>query len=164
MKKFGFVLLLLALTVSGLEARDNSLEDAFQALLDKALQLNIVARILPPGTQPVWNMKSSKVTIPGKSVAVRLVGKDLRIDVVFTPYQEEDGKLLLVAQGQVWLMEAPERETRYISSFKSIPISLGEKVLFFPLGFSGELTRKESFIIQLEIEVLAYKDPEEASN
>ncbi|GAH77379.1 unnamed protein product, partial [marine sediment metagenome] len=91
-------------------------------------------------------------------------GKDLRIDVVFTPYQEEDGKLLLVAQGQVWLMEAPEKETRYISSFKSIPISLGEKVLFFPLGFSREITRKESFTIQLEIEVLAYKDLEEASN
>ena len=163
MIKRKFVFILLALLITSAEAQNNGLEQALQALLDKAIQLNIVARVLPPDEQPVWNMKSSKVTLPGRSVAVKLIGRNLRIDVVFTPYQNENGGLLLVAQGQVWLSESPEKVMRYVSTLKSIPISLGEKILFFPLGFSGEISNGESFIIELEIEVIPYKEPGEAS-
>ncbi len=163
MIKRSFVFIFIALFITRAGAQNNGLEPALQALLEKAIQLNIVARVLPPDEQPVWNMKSSKVTLPGRSVAVKLVGRNLQIDIVFTPYQNENGGLVLVAQGQVWLSEAPEKTTRYVSTFKSIPISLGEKILFFPLGFSGDISNGEFFTIEIEVEVLSYKELEKSS-
>jgi hypothetical protein len=159
-------ILFIILFVSGLVsvgAQDNGLERFFEdedleSLIDRALQLQITAKVLPPDKQPVWNSQSKKVTIPGRSVAVRLLGDNLRIDVIFTPYQEESGNLLLVAQGQVWFSEAPEAKTTYLTTIQSIPVSWGEKVLFFPLGFSSDIAKVPTFNIQLEVEIYPYRD------
>jgi hypothetical protein len=97
----------------------------------------------------------SEVTIPGRSVAVRLVGDNLHIDVVFTPYEEENGELLLVAQGQIWMADA--QETRYFTTFKSVPVGAGEKVLFFPLGFSPNVEQGGTFTLQIEVEIYPYR-------
>jgi hypothetical protein len=157
------VVILFALGLVSVGAQDNGLERFFEdedleSLIDEALQLQITAKVLPPDQQPVWNSQSKKVTIPGRSVAVRLVGDNIRIDVVFTPYQEEGGNLLLVAQGQVWFSEAPNAKTTYLTTIQSIPVSWGEKVLFFPLGFSSELSKTSTFNIQLEVEIYPYRD------
>ena len=157
------LVILFALGLVSVGAQDNGLERFFEdedleSLIDEALQLQITARVLPPDQQPVWNSQSKKVTIPGRSVAVRLVGDNIRIDVVFTPYQEEGGTLLLVAQGQVWFSEAPNTKTTYLTTIQSIPVSWGEKVLFFPLGFSSELSNTSTFNIQLEVEIYPYRD------
>jgi hypothetical protein len=157
------VVILFALGLVSVAAQDNGLERFFEdedleSLIDEALQLQITAKVLPPDQQPVWNSQSKKVTIPGRSVAVRLVGNNIRIDVVFTPYQEEGGTLLLVAQGQVWFSEAPNAKTTYLTTIQSIPVSWGEKVLFFPLGFSSELSKTSTFNIQLEVEIYPYRD------
>ncbi len=154
-----WVLLLLLLAAAQARAQDNELEQAFQdpnleSLIDRALQLNITARVLPPDESPAWNSVSQKVTLPGRSVAVRVLGENLRIDAVFTPY-ENDGNLLLVAQGQVWFSEA--KETRYLTTFQSVPVGLGEKVLFFPLGLSEPLSKKTTFTMQIEVEIYPYK-------
>ncbi|OHD70790.1 MAG: hypothetical protein A2V99_00055, partial [Spirochaetes bacterium RBG_16_67_19] len=137
---------ILMLAVAGLQARaqDTELDRIFQDqnlqnLIDRALQLNITAKVLPPGATPVWNSAGSQVTLPGRSVALRLVGEKLHIDVVFTPYQDANGELLLVAQGQVWMAGA--QETRYFTTFKSVPVNAGEKVLFFPLGLSPHVAQ-----------------------
>jgi len=156
------VVILFALGLVSVAAQDNGLERFFEdedleSLIDEALQLQITAKVLPPDQQPVWNSQSKKVTIPGRSVAVRLVGDNIRIDVVFTPYQEEGGNLL-VAQGQVWFSEAPNAKTTYLTTIQSIPVSWGEKVLFFPLGFSSELSKTSTFNIQLEVEIYPYRD------
>jgi hypothetical protein len=155
------ILLVVGLVSAG--AQDNDLERFFEdenvdSLIDEALQLQITAKVLPPDQQPVWNSQSKKLTIPGRSVAVRLVGDNIRIDVVFTPYQEENGNLLLVAQGQVWFSEAPDAKMTYLTTIQSIPVSWGEKILFFPLGFSSELSQASTFNIQLEVEIYPYKD------
>jgi hypothetical protein len=157
------VVLLFAFGLMSVGAQDNDLERFFEnedleSLIDEALQLQITAKVLPPDQQPVWNSQSKKLTIPGRSVAVRLVGDNIRIDVVFTPYQEESGTLLLVAQGQVWFSEAPDAKTTYLTTIQSIPVSWGEKVLFFPLGFSSEIAEASTFNIQLEVEIYPYKD------
>jgi hypothetical protein len=157
------VVILFVLGLVSVGAQDNGLERFFEdedleSLIDEALQLQITAKVLPPDQQPVWNSQSKKVTIPGRSVAVRLVGDNIRIDVVFTPYQEEGGNLLLVAQGQVWFSEAPNAKTTYLTTIQSIPVSWGEKVLFFPLGFSSELSKTSTFNIQLEVEIYPYRD------
>ncbi len=150
------VLILLVIALFRGYAQEIELEEALRPILDKALQLNIIARVLPPGAEQEWNMQSSKLTIPGRSIAVKLLGENIRIFIVLTPYWQENGKLLLVAQGEVLLSEMAESEVKYLSTVKSIPISLGEKVLFFPLGVPQEL--RKSFNIQLEIEILSYKD------
>ena len=150
------VLILLVMAIFRGNAQEIELEEALRPILDEALQLNIIARVLPLGTEQEWNMRSSKLTIPGRSIAVKLLGENIRIFVVLTPYWQENGKLLLVAQGEVLLSEMAEGEVKYLSAVKSIPISLGEKVLFFPLGVSREL--RKSFNIELEIEILSYKD------
>ncbi len=160
------ILFLLLLSAAVLSAQEGDLERLFQdesldSLIDKALQLHITARILPANEQPVWNSQSRKVTLPGRSVAVRLVGENIRIDVVFTPYQEEDGSLLLVAQGQVWYSEVSEVskvKTRYLTSIQSLPVSLGEKVLFFPLGVSNDAAATKTLNIQLEVEIFPYRE------
>lgn len=150
------VLVLLVTAIFRGSAQEIELEEALRPILDKALQLNVIARVLPPGEEQEWNIQSSKLTIPGKSIAVKLFGENIRIFVMLTPYWQENGKLLLVAQGEVLLSEMAESEVKYLSTVKSIPVSLGEKVLFFPLGVSQEL--RKSFNIQLEIEILSYKD------
>jgi len=150
------VLILLVMAIFRGNAQDIELEEALRPILDKALQLNIIARVLPPGAEQEWNMQSSKLTIPGRSIAVKLLGENIRIFVMLTPYWQENGKLLLVAQGEVVLSETAESEVKYLSTVKSIPISLGEKVLFFPLGVSKRF--RKNFNIQLEIEILSYKD------
>ena len=153
---------ILMLVVAGLraQAQNTELDRIFQdqdleSLIDRALQLNITAKVLPSGETPEWNSASSKLTIPGRSVAVRLVGDKLHIDVVFTPYQEPSGDLVLVAQGQVWMAGA--KETRYFTTFKSVPVDVGEKVLFFPLGFSPNVNRENTFTLQIEVEIFPYR-------
>jgi len=160
MVRRGLLLLMLIVGVASLAAEDLDLND-LEGLLDEALQLNITAKVLPPNDQPVYDVRSSKLTIPGRSIAVKMVGENVRVDVVLTPYLADNNELVLVAQGQVWLSEVPEEAVKYHATIKSLPIELGEKVLFFPLGLDGrlsELAETQSFTIQLEIEVLAYKE------
>ena len=154
---------LFTICLVSLGAQESDLERFFEnedldTIIDRILELQITATVLPPDQQPVWNSRSKKVTIPGRSVAVRLLGDNIRIDVVFTPYQEENGSLLLVAQGQVWFSEAPDAKTTYLTTIQSIPVSWGEKVLFIPLGFSSEIAGTSTFNIQLEVEIHPYRD------
>ena len=138
-------------------AQQVSLDDELQQLLDKAMQLNITARVLPPDETPAWNVKDTKLTLPGRSVAVKMTGTNARIDVILTPYLEANGTLLLLAQGQVWLSDAPDKQVKYLTTLKSIPLSWGEKVLFYPLGITHPVPDQPVFNIQLEIQVLPYK-------
>jgi hypothetical protein len=163
MRRLALVVFLLPLCLGLAGAQEVDFDQLFkdpnlEALIDQALQLNITAKVLPPGQTPAWNSQSRKVTLPGRSVAVRLVGQNIRIDVVFTPYQEESGQVLLVAQGQVWLSEAPDHKTKYLTTIQSIPVSWGETVLFFPLGVTPDFSDQDTFAIRLEVEVLPYKE------
>ena len=47
--------------------------------------------------------------------------------------KKEDGKNILVAQGQVWVTTKDEG-ILYYTSIQTIPIEYGERVFFFPLG------------------------------
>ena len=155
--------LLFALAVAQAQAQDTEIDpkEALQQLLSKALTVTISARVLPPETQedaPVWNAESTKLTIPGRSIKVRLDGDNVRIYLICTPYVQDSGEVLLLAQGQVWLTEPTEKEATYYSTFYSIPVSFGEKVLFFPLGLAdAETQQKDFFNIELEIKIVPYE-------
>ncbi len=105
MKKLigGFVSILLVLFMAQeIYAEDtakssDNLESAIKKILDNALMIKIEARLLPDGKNAIWNQKSEELTIPGRSVAVKLVGGNLTIYAIFTPYTMDNGNLLLVA-------------------------------------------------------------------
>ena len=149
------------LSLVRIHAQDVDVQDAVKALLENALEIRVVARVVPPSLEqkPIWDMESTKLTIPGRSIAIQLVGNNVRIFAILTPYKSENDTILLVAQGQVWLTEPPEKEVRYLSTFRSIPITLGEKILFFPLGLTNEILEKDFFNIELEIQIMPYSEP-----
>jgi hypothetical protein len=78
-----------------------------------------------------------------------MIGENIVITAQFTPYMQEDGRNVLLAQGQIWINE-PEKGIHYQSTMQTIPLEYGEQLYFFPLGKvdSGHDTRIE---IQLEL-------------
>jgi hypothetical protein len=131
--------------------------EALQSLLSNALEVTIAARMLPADEKPIWNAQSTKVTIPGRSIRVRLDGDNVRIYLVCTPYVEDNGEVLLLAQGQVWFSTPTDKEIKYSSTFSSIPVSFGEKVLFFPMGITDAEAQKKGFVnIEVEIKIVPY--------
>lgn len=156
-RSLAFFLLLLA----GMEAPSQE-KDTLQFKIDEALQINIGYRVLAMDEEPVFSEdsddKTRLQTFPGNPVAVWLKGANLIIHAVLTLYPSEEGKLLLVAQGQVWYSEpSVENEVRVLSSYKSINMALGEKVFFYPLGIPEDMENNELFNIALEIEIVSSK-------
>jgi hypothetical protein len=126
------------------------------------LDINIAARVSEAGEKAIWTVESSELTIPGRSVNVKLVGKNILVVASFTPYLKESGEIILVAQGQVWISSPVADEIKYLTTLKNIPITLGEKVLFFPLGVRNlEQEGKNLYNIELEIRVLPFSRQQE---
>lgn len=135
------------------------MQDAVQELLSNALQINISARVFPPDQQPVWNVEKTKLTLPGRAVDVSLEGDNVRIYLVCTPYTRQNtGDVLLLAQGQVWLTQPPDPELKYYATVYSIPVSYGQKVVYYPLGVPGEVKDPQILNIEMEIQVVPYKE------
>ena len=91
-------------------------------------------------------------------------GNNIVLQAKLTPYRAEDGSLILVAQGQIWIKESTlDNAVRYLSTFKSIPINFGETIFFFPLGLSKEISESKAFNIELAIQIVPFKNdgPEE---
>ncbi|MDR0718349.1 MAG: hypothetical protein LBF78_01840 [Treponema sp.] len=110
-----------------------TLEELLPDLKDRAIIMDIVARIVEQGQNVVWNTENSKVIIPGQPVGLKLVGANIVVAVQFTPYFRSSGNHVLVAQGQIWI-KAPNNGISYHTTMQSIPLVFGEEIFFFPLG------------------------------
>jgi hypothetical protein len=154
--------LLLVAAAFVARAEDLNISEALKSLLDNALEVKISARIFPAGTeQEPWTAESTRLTIPGRAVKVRLEGDNVQIYLICTPYVQENGEVLLLSQGQVWFTEPPEQEAKYFSTFYSIPVSYGEKVLYFPLGVTDAAAKEHGYFnIELEIVIVPYQKEE----
>lgn len=157
-------LVLFVASIAEVSADDTDLQAGIELLRNSTMKVNMSARVLPYNDKPIWN--STKVTIPGRALKFRLDGDNIHIYLICTPYIQDDGKILLLSQGQVWLSETPENEVMYSSTFYSVPLAWGEKVLFFPLGISQEdiaqkVTKedmeKKVFNLELEIQIVPYE-------
>jgi len=111
-------------------AEDSSL-NVIPGLQDKAVVIDIVARVVERNQQEVWNSENSKVTIPGRPVSLKLVGQNVVVLVQFTPYRRDDGRQILVAQGQVWV-NTEDQGIRYQTTMQTIPLDFGERIYFSP--------------------------------
>jgi hypothetical protein len=153
MRKLFIFLAIFITTVSSLQSED--IEKVLRMLEEKALKVHISARVIENGDVSVWNMDISKITISGKTVNVRLRGDDILVYANITPYTEGDNSILLVAQGQVWINSPDSQQVKYKSTIKSLPITVGEKVLFYPLGVADP-NQMDIVTVELAIEVTPY--------
>jgi hypothetical protein len=154
--------LMLVAAAFAARAEDLNISEALKSLLDNALEVKISARIFPADAeQEPWTAESTRLTIPGRAVKVRLEGDNVQIYLICTPYVQENGEVLLLSQGQVWFTEPPEKEAKYFSTFYSIPVAYGEKVLYFPLGVSDAAAKGPGYFnIELEIVIVPYQKEE----
>ncbi len=146
-----------------------TIDEALRELADSAMGVHITARITQGSEQTVWNMDVTRVTISGRAVTVRLDGSNVTVVAKFTPYRDSEDSILLVAQGQTWISrDGTEEAVDYQTAFESMPIQLGETVVFLPLG-DNELTmdveteQSTTLNIELEVTVVPY-DGETAKN
>ncbi len=137
---------------------DEGASDPYFLLLDKALKVRLVAKVIGSGEEMVWNMETTYITISGRTVTVPLKGSNLFVLINITPYKEDDGNILLVAQGHVWLTNEKNEKVQYLTARQSMPVSFGEKILFYPLGVDIKRADTESDTIQLQVEVLPYQE------
>ncbi len=161
-RKQAVVPILFALAVAHAQGQDTAPDpnEALRQLLSKALTVSISARVLPQDAQsdtPIWNAESTRLTIPGRSIRVRLDGDNVRIYLICTPYVQDNGEVLLLAQGQVWFSEPSDNESKYSGTYYAIPMSFGTPVFFYPLGVSAaDAQGKDFFNIELEIQIVPY--------
>jgi hypothetical protein len=148
---------LLLLNAAAGKAQDLALEELLPGLKERAVVLNMIARVVEQNQREVWNSVNSKVTIPGRPVALKLVGANIVVVVQFTPYLRQNGNNLLVAQGQIWV-DIPHEGIRYQTTIQTIPLEFGEQIYFFPLGSVN--TENDAYIeIQLELHPYAEDPP-----
>ena len=137
------------------------LDESLELLLEGALTVHINARIVDQNrNETVWTMDLKRITVSGKAVEVRLEGSNIVVEAEFTPYRESDDNFILIAEGRTWVTSGTSEETQYRTSFTSLPIHLGEPVLFLPLGSSNMPLETERFgrlNIELEINVEPYQ-------
>jgi hypothetical protein len=130
------------------------LDGMIPGLRERAVVLNIVARIVEQGDEEIWESNNSKVTIMGKPVSLKLIGENVVVYVQFTPYQQENGRGLLVAQGQIWI-NVPNEGVRLQTTLQSIPMEFGEQIYFFPLGTVGSANEAR---IEIQLELRPYTE------
>jgi hypothetical protein len=131
--------------------------DMMSGLRDRAVVLNIVARLVKQDQEEIWNSNNSKVTIMGRPVNIKLIGENVVVNVQFTPYQQENGQSLLVAQGQIWI-NVPNEGVRYQTTLQSIPMEFGEQIYFFPLG---KVHSDDEASIEIRLELRPYLESSE---
>jgi hypothetical protein len=157
---FGGLLLLAA--QAALPAQDHSLEE-LPGLKERAVVLNIVARVVERDREEVWNSSNSKVTIPGRPVGLKLLGTNVVVAVQFTPYLRRGGPNFLVAQGQIWV-EVPGQGIHYQTTMQTIPLEFGEQIFFFPLGaLNSQQVPGEEPYIEIQLELRPYRREEGSS-
>jgi hypothetical protein len=150
----GLLFLTAGAVVSAQEIPPFPPEGMAPGLRERAVVLNIVARIVESGDEEIWNSNNSKVTILGKPVSLKLIGENVVVYVQFTPYQRENGRSLLVAQGQIWI-NVPNEGVRYQTTLQSIPMEFGEQIYFFPLGKVGSANEAR---IEIQLELHPYTE------
>ncbi len=117
--------------------------------------INIKLKIFDDEKKELVNSSWSLKTFSGKPVSINLKGKDLLIKADMTPYYSDKKSVLLLTQANVKMKPANSEAGKFYSTVNSLPIKLGEKALFFPLGLLDEKMENISSCI-LEIEVLPY--------
>jgi hypothetical protein len=134
--------------------QENSQEELPPELRERAVVLDITSRIVEKNQQVVFNAVTSRATIPGRPIGIKIVGANVVMALQFTPFFRRGGNSVLVVQGQIWV-DIPEEGMHYQTTLQTMPIEFGEPLFFFPLGSpsSPQDTR-----IELQLEIRPYTE------
>jgi hypothetical protein len=142
-------------------------EDPIDLLLNGAFRVHINARITDSGQdEALWTMEVTRVTISGRAVSLRMEGSNITVIAEFTPFHDQNGNLLLIAEGQTWVRTGEsQRDVQYRTTFTTLPIALGEPIVFLPLGQESltqgtvpvDTDRFGRLNIELEVNVVPYQ-------
>jgi len=144
-RSFYLLSIFLVFAVSTVNAQNFQGTERLPGIGRQALNVDVNARIIEGGQRIVWNESNSKITIPGNPVGIQLVGSNIVVVAQFTPFIRPDGNVL-VAQGQIWLVEE-DNTVNYYTSIQTIPMEYGEQIFFFPLGSSQNLSPSIEIIV-----------------
>jgi hypothetical protein len=125
-------------------------EQLLPGLRERAVIMNISARIIQEDDEIVWDSEDSRITIPGRPVEIKLVGSNIIVTIQFTPFFRSSGRNVLVAQGQVWT-NVQDQGVSYHTIMQTIPLEFDEEIIFFPLGTAGP-DKKDLIEIQLVVQ------------
>jgi hypothetical protein len=148
----------LILIGSGLFAQeDASFQEMPPWLQDKAVVLDIAARVVEQDKAATWDEAHKRITIPGRPVGIKLAGANVVVAVQFTPFVRRHGQTVLVIQGQIWV-DIPDQGIRYQTTMQTIPLEFEEPIYFFPLG---PVERDGEAYIEIMLTMRPYKNPAE---
>jgi hypothetical protein len=160
--KYFFLLTILLKTYLLFSGEVDTLEQSLK-LLKNVMKVDFEVKLIQPGEINIWKEKITKYTIPGHSILLKVEGTNLKFYGYFTPYTVKDERLLLLAQGQVWLSDAIQKSVRYLTCFKYIHLAVGEKAVFLPLGIIKSEDMGRVYNIEIEIQIYPYSPGEEES-
>jgi len=123
----------------------------------KKYVINFYLRIFDHEDNVIVDSTWSRIARSGQSVSVNLRANNLNLAVVFVPYFVNENSIMLLSKSRIVLKHADYSGGKYYSVVDSIPLKLGEKALFFPLGILDEKIENISFCV-LEIEVVYYDE------
>ena len=126
--------------------------------------LNFCLRIFDHENRPLVNSSWTRITMSGQPVVVNLKANNLNIAVLFIPYFLNEKSVMLLCQSKVLLKNVNYSGGRYYSTVNSIPLKVGEKALFFPLGLLQNEKVENISSCVLEIEVLHHDKTNEKSS
>ena len=143
------------LTISTFAFAQSSDDEKVYPVVEELYEIEVLLSLEQSNQLSIWYSKRSEETYLGQPVNVQIYGSNLRIDASFTPYKMKNEGLILVAQGQIWLSSNSNHPAQYVSTYRSMPISSGEKIFFYPLGISNEI--KGEVIVKLQVGLIASK-------
>ena len=124
--------------------------------MDQLLYVHIIVTMIPPGNKNAWTRQETRYTIPGKAVLVKIEGKTIKFDGSFVPFKMER-KYNLVAMSQIWIKTDDSDKMKFMSTFKMVTFSPGEKIFYYPLGLPTD-EEKPFYSIKIEIDIIPYLD------
>jgi hypothetical protein len=151
-RSFFAVLVISLACAAGLPAQTSDAgQVSARRLLYDALLFSVDISVSEPGgNSEFWTDTVDKITIPGRAVAVSLVGADSRLKVNFTIYPGKREELLLVAQSETWVGGA------YSSAFTSLSLAYREEVYYYPLGRASDGIEGNPAEVRMIISVVPY--------
>lgn len=104
---------------------------------DRPLEIRLSINVVTQDGHILMKLDQLQPTVAGRGVGVKLEQADqLRIEALFTPVWSAETELTLHAQGRIWVSDqhGGYGEAPVASTYRAMPVALGDTVLFFPLG------------------------------
>lgn len=104
---------------------------------DRPLEIRLSINVVTQDGHILMKLDQLQPTVAGRGVGVKLEQADqLRVEALFTPVWRTDTELTLHAQGRIWVgdQHGGGYGDPIASTYRAMPVALGDTVLFFPLG------------------------------